>query len=60
MKDARIGRGDGAAVGNGSGLTLGSSLPGELLVGEAGTRCAGITFTVDAMLGGIQDTRVCR
>ena len=60
MKDTRVGRRHGAAVGNGSRLTLGSSLAREPLVGEAGARCAGVTVTVDAMLGGVEDARVCR
>ena len=60
MKDARIGRRDGAAVGNGTGIALSSSLPGEPLVGETGARCAGVTVTVDTMLGGMEDARVGR
>ena len=60
MKDTGVGRRHGAAVGNGSGLTLGSSLASEPLVEEAGARCAGVTVTVDAMFGGVEDARVCR
>ena len=60
MKDTGISGRDRAAVGNGSRLTLGSSLAREPLVGEAGASCAVITVTVDAMLGGIENTRVGR
>ena len=60
MKDTGVGRRHGAAVGNGSGLTLGSSLAREPLVGEASARGAGVTVTVDAMLGGVENARVCR
>lgn len=60
MKDTGVGGRHRAAVGNGSGLTLDSSLAGEPLVGETGARGAGVTVTVDAMLGGAEDTGVCR
>ena len=60
MKDTGVGRRHGAAVGNGSGLTLGSSLAREPLVGEAGARRAGVTVTMDAMLGRVEDARVGR
>ena len=60
MEDTRIGWRHGAAVGNRPGLTLGSGLSSEFLVGETGARCAGVTVTVDATLGGVEDARVCR
>ena len=60
MKDTGVSGRHGAAVGNGSRLTLGSSLASEPLVGESGARRAGVTVTVDAMFGGAEDTRVCR
>lgn len=60
MEDTRIGRRHGAAVGNGSRLTLGTALSSELLVGEASARRAGVTVAVDATLGGAEDARVCR
>ncbi len=47
-------------MGNRPGLTLGSGLSSELFIGEAGARCAGVAVTVDAMLGGVEDARVCR
>ena len=55
MEDTRIGGRYGAAVGNRLRLTLGSGLSSELLVGEAAARCAGVTVTVDATLGGVED-----
>ena len=58
MKDSRVGRRHGAAVGNRVGLTLGCGLSSKLMVGEASARCAGVTVTVDATLGGIEDARV--
>ena len=60
MKDTGVGRRDGAAVSDRARLTLGSSLSSEPLIGEAGARCASITVTVDAMLSGVEDARVCR
>ena len=60
MKDTGVGRRQGAAVGNGCRLTLSPSLASEPLIREAGARCAGVTVTVDAMLGGVEDTRVGR
>ena len=60
MKDTGVGRRNGATVGNGLGLTLNSSLARELLIGEAGARCAGVTVTVDAMLSGVENARVGR
>ena len=60
MKDTGVGRRDGAAVSNRTRLTFGSGLPSEPLIGEARARCASITVTVDAMLSGAEDARVCR
>ena len=60
MKDAGVGRRDGAAVGNRAGLTFGTGLCSEPLIREASARCASITVTVDAMLSGAEDARVCR
>ena len=60
VEDTGVGRRHGAAVGNGGRLAVDSSLACEPLVGEAGARCAGVTITMDAMLGGVEDTRVRR
>ena len=59
MKDTGVGRRDGAAVSDRARLTFGRGLSSEPLVGEAGARCASITVTVDAMLSGAEDARVC-
>ena len=60
MKDTRIGWRDGAAMSDRARLTFGAGLSSESLIREAGARCASITVTVDAMLSGVEDARVCR
>ena len=60
MKDTGVGRRDGAAVSDRTRLTFGCGLSSEPLVRETGARCASITVTVDAMLSGAEDARVCR
>ena len=60
MKDTGVGRRDGAAVSDRARLTFSSSLSSEPLIRETGARCASITVTVDAMLGGAEDARVRR
>ena len=60
MKDTRVGRRNGAAVSHRARLTLGAGLSSEPLIREARARCASITITVDAMLSGAEDARVCR
>ena len=60
MEDTGVGRRDGAAVSDRARLTFGSGLSSEPFIRESRARCASIAVTVDAMLSGAKDARVCR